>query len=167
MSSQKTCKKIDDSCNEMNVLLEPCFFKIDFTRPTFGDKWGLDTWQIPKCMCSQDFYNNLVSCGKSCDQAIDEPSKFESDCRIGNHPIQLEKGGKTNETPQKNDTNANQIPTSNNSTSNSNSNSSPLSLVATIGTVVGGLTGIVGLITALIKLRKKLKERNNNNNNVI
>ncbi|CAI2201929.1 18193_t:CDS:2, partial [Funneliformis geosporum] len=109
----------------------------------------------------QDFYNNLVSCGKSCDQAIDEPSKFESDCRIGNHPIQLEKGGNTNETPQKNDTNANQIPTS-----NSNSNSSPLSFVATIGTVVGVLTGIVGLITALIILRKKLKERNNNNNNV-
>ncbi|CAI2170307.1 872_t:CDS:1, partial [Funneliformis geosporum] len=44
-------------------------------------------------MCSQEFYNELVSCGNACNIPVDEPVKYESDCEIGNHPINLGGGG--------------------------------------------------------------------------
>ncbi|CAG8497801.1 14611_t:CDS:2 [Funneliformis mosseae] len=43
-------------------------------------------WTFPSCMCSQVFYNNLVSCGNACNIPVDEPAKYESDSEIGNHP---------------------------------------------------------------------------------
>ncbi|CAG8497781.1 14610_t:CDS:2 [Funneliformis mosseae] len=54
---------------------------------------GLDMWTFPSCMCSQVFYNSLVSCGNACNIPVDEPVKYESDCEIGNHPVNINGGG--------------------------------------------------------------------------
>ncbi|CAG8596148.1 14566_t:CDS:2 [Funneliformis caledonium] len=60
------------------------------TQPTdFPQHYNPYTWPFANCMCSQEFYNNLVSCGNACNIPVDEPIKYESDCEIGNHPVNI------------------------------------------------------------------------------
>ncbi|RIA94037.1 hypothetical protein C1645_735064 [Glomus cerebriforme] len=101
LSDYYSCPNGTESCYYLNELLAPCSYKIDFSNVFIESGAGLDSFPFPNCACSQDFYNNLVSCCISCNFPVDNPLKFESDCRIGKNPVNIdeEKVPKTPITP--------------------------------------------------------------------
>ncbi|CAG8730398.1 2099_t:CDS:2, partial [Funneliformis mosseae] len=48
---------------------------------------------ISKLHVQSSIYNNMVTCGNACNIPVDEPAKYESDCEIENHPVNINGGG--------------------------------------------------------------------------
>ncbi|RIA94035.1 hypothetical protein C1645_866257 [Glomus cerebriforme] len=143
-----TCKNVTESCYRLNELLAPCFYKIDFNEVFILESAGLDTLPFPKCMCNQDSYISLVSCCISCDIPVDNSLKFESDCRIYNHPVNIDEG-KVPDIP--NPSNLPDSPTTSSNTSKNTKSNLNLGMIA--GLIISVII-VIGAIIVIIKYKK-------------
>ncbi|CAB5381507.1 unnamed protein product [Rhizophagus irregularis] len=46
-------------------------------------------WNSESCVCSKEYYDTLVACGKLCKFNVDPPVKYESECKIAKKPVDL------------------------------------------------------------------------------
>ncbi|GBC06597.1 hypothetical protein RclHR1_06950003 [Rhizophagus clarus] len=149
----QTCKgTLDSSCYNLNILLAPCHVQINLNEPValLGSSVGYADLPYPKCVCNQNFYNNLQSCGSGCGIPVDSQSKFQSDCGTwggspsSNSPSSPSLPNGNNNYSPNSDPN---IPNNsiNPNTSNPSQNSGP-----NTGTIVGSIVSVIGAIGAAI-----------------
>ncbi|PKK70816.1 hypothetical protein RhiirC2_779201 [Rhizophagus irregularis] len=56
-------------------------------------------WNSESCVCSKEYYDTLVACGKLCKFNVDPPVKYESECKIAKKPVDLGGDGGNDGTP--------------------------------------------------------------------
>lgn len=165
------CNNPDAICRSLNDQLRPCFYSINFPGPILGPKMGFESFPFPNCVCNQEFYNDMVSCGNTCNITVDDPEEFEFDCKDFGASVNLGGGGGNSKTIPNSNTNLN--PNSNSNTNlnpNSNSKSNTNTIDAhqdqdqkfhknLISTILGGLFAIIILIAIIIMFVKRRKEQ--------
>ncbi|CAG8582136.1 10850_t:CDS:2 [Rhizophagus irregularis] len=88
-----SCPNADKNCYYLNELLAPCDYKIDFSYIYYYFSVGGDNFSgLENCSCTKEFYDTLVTCGKFCQFPVDTTVKYESDCKIAKHPVDLSGG---------------------------------------------------------------------------
>ncbi|CAB4437402.1 unnamed protein product [Rhizophagus irregularis] len=95
-----SCPNADKNCYYLNELLAPCDYKIDFSYIYYYFSVGGDNFSgLENCSCTKEFYDTLVTCGKFCQFPVDTTVKYESDCKIAKHPVDLSGGNPAQSTP--------------------------------------------------------------------
>lgn len=166
------CNNPDAICRSLNDQLRPCFYGINFPGPILGPKMGFENFPFPKCVCNQEFYDDMVSCGNTCNIPVEDPEEFEFDCKDFGASVNLGGGGGNSKTIPNSNTNLN--PNSNSNTNlnpNSNSKSNTNTVIDApqdqdqkfhknlLPITLGGLFAIIILIAIIIMFVKRRKEQ--------